>query len=83
MEANGSYDILNSATTGQTLGASQRGLQAAGPGASYPRPLPVFGAGAFSAISMAPESPMLIAGALLLLPIGASALRILRGNRAA
>jgi hypothetical protein len=43
-------------------------------------PLPLFAAGTFSAV---PEASTIIAGALLLLPFGASTIRILRKKRTA
>lgn len=71
----GAYDIWN---YGSSLGSSLSGMQTAGPGdPNYPWATPVFGAGTFSATAV-PESTTIIAGALLLLPFGASTLRILR-----
>jgi hypothetical protein len=76
----GTYDIWN---PGTSLGSSLSGMQTTGPGNPiYPWPLPVFGAGTLSA-SAVPEPTTVIAGALLLLPFGASTLRILRKSRAA
>jgi len=79
----GSYDIWNY-YYGGGLGATLNGMYTTGPGnPNWPWPLPVFGAGTFSAVSAVPEPTTLIAGALLLLPFGASTLRILRRRRAA
>lgn len=75
----GTYDIWAS---GATLGISLSGMQTTGPGTGYPWPLPVFGAGTLS-VTAVPEPTTMIAGALLLLPFGASTLRILRKNRTA
>ena len=73
----GTYDIW---APGTTLGNSLSGMQTTGLGTGYPWPLPVFGAGTLTAV---PEPTTMIAGALLLLPFGASTLRILRKNRTA
>jgi len=76
----GTYDIWSSGTS---LSSTLSGMQTTGPGNPiYPWPLPVFGAGTLSA-SAVPEPTTVIAGALLLLPFGASTLRILRKSRAA
>jgi hypothetical protein len=69
----GAYDIWG---TGLNLDPTLSGLYTTGPGnPSWPWPLPVFGAGTFSVV---PEPATLIAGALLLLPFGASTVRVLR-----
>ena len=86
----GTYDIWNYYNGGvPPLGATLTGLNTTGPGnPNWPWPLTVFGAGTFSATvynppvpTAVPEPSTLIAGALLILPFGASALRVLRKNR--
>ena len=74
----GTYDIWAS---GSSLGLTLSGMQTTGPGTAYPWPLPVFGAGTLS-VSSVPEPTTMVAGALLLLPFGASTLRILRRRTA-
>jgi len=72
----GSYDIWG---YGSSLNPTLSGMYTTGPNdPNWPWPLPVFGAGTFSAV---PEPSTIIAGALMLLPFGASTLRILRRNR--
>jgi hypothetical protein len=76
----GAYDIWNY-YGGGGLNSTLTGMYTTGPGnSSWPWPLPVFGAGTFSVV---PEPTTMIAGALLLLPFGASTLRILRRKQTA
>jgi hypothetical protein len=72
----GAYDIWGYGNLGTTLS----GMYTTGPNTPWPWPLPVFGAGTFSVV---PEPTTIISGVLMLLPFGASTLRILRRNRAA
>jgi hypothetical protein len=72
----GTYDIWNYGSPG-SLGSPLTGMQTTGPGTAYPWNLPVFGAGTFTATPV-PETTTMIFGACLLLPFGASTLRMLR-----
>lgn len=72
----GSVDIWNNSPG--SLGTSLSSPNFTGPSTSWPWSVPVFGAGTLNAV---PEPTTIISGVLMLLPFGASTLRILRRNR--
>jgi hypothetical protein len=76
--SSGSYDIWS---TGTNLGGTLSGMQTTGPGTAYPWNLPVFGAGTFLATPV-PEPTTVVAGVLMLFPLGASTVKILKNRRA-